>query len=133
MEIMGHGIDLVSIARIAEMLDEHGERFTHRCFTGAERAYADAAGRRRAERYAARFAAKEAALKALGTGLRDGIHWTDISIERRPDGRPELAVSGRFAELADQRGIRRWLVSLSHAEGEGGGAGFAIGSVLAIG
>ncbi len=114
MEIVAHGIDLVDIARIETMLAEHGERFTTRCFTAGEQAYSEAAGRTRAERYAARFACKEAVMKALGTGWREGISWRHIEVRRTPSGQPEVALSGRCAELADEMGIGHWLVSLSH-------------------
>jgi holo-[acyl-carrier protein] synthase len=114
MTIIGHGVDLVEIERIDGLLRDHGDRFARRCFTEAERRYADASRRRRAERYAARFACKEAVLKALGTGWRDGIAWTDVAVARRPSGAPELRLGGRCRELADQLGIRRWHISLSH-------------------
>jgi holo-[acyl-carrier protein] synthase len=130
MRIIGHGVDIVAIARIGAMLEEHGDRFVERCFTEAERRYAESGARRRAERYAARFACKEAVLKALGTGLRSGIAWTDIEIVNEPSGRPQLRLSGRCAELAAEHGIVRWSVSLSHA-GEPGG--FAVASVIASG
>jgi holo-[acyl-carrier protein] synthase len=114
MRIIGHGIDIVEIARIEAMLAEHGERFVERCFTEVERAYADSGSKRRAERYAARFAAKEAVLKVLGTGWRDGISWRDIGVIREPSGRPALEIGGRCAELASQLRIERWEISLSH-------------------
>ena len=114
MHLIGTGIDLVDVARIETMIAEHGQRFLDRCFTPAEQAYADSGTKSRAERYAARFAAKEAVLKALGTGWRDGIAWTDIEVVREPSGKPVLSVTGRCAELATRQGIRRWHVSLSH-------------------
>jgi holo-[acyl-carrier protein] synthase len=116
MAILGHGLDIVEVARIAEMLDRHGEQFLRRCFTDAERGYADSGPKRRAERYASRFACKEAVLKALGTGWRNGIAWTDIDVRRAPSGQPVLRLSGRCAELADELGIRAWHVSMSHTE-----------------
>lgn len=147
--VIGHGVDLVDIDRIAEMLERHGDRFTERCFTPGERAYADAGRRRRAERYAARFACKEAVLKALGTGWRDGISWTDVAVVHEPSGRPAVELSGRCRELARASGWQRCLVSLSHAGpsinetaaargkraagGEPGRAGFAMASVVVWG
>jgi holo-[acyl-carrier protein] synthase len=116
MEIIGHGVDVVSIARIAQMLSEHGERFVERCFTDAERDYANAGPRRRAERLAVRFACKEAVMKALGTGWRSGISWRDIEVLRRPSGQPKLVLTGRCAELAAQMRIARWHVSMSHSD-----------------
>lgn len=126
MQIVGHGIDIVDIARIERMLSDHGNRFLERCFMEVERLYCESGGRRRAERYAVRFAVKEAAFKALGTGWRSGIAWTDVSVSRQPSGQPRLVVAGMFADLADQAGITSWQVSLSHS------GGFAVASVLAL-
>ena len=96
------------------MLQEHGTRFVQRCFTEAEREYAESGPRRRAERYAVRFACKEAVLKALGTGWRSGITWRDVEVRREPSGQPKLALSGRCADLAAELGIVEWHVTLSH-------------------
>ncbi len=127
MDIVAHGVDLVDIARIEAMLVEHGERFTTRCFTEDEQTYADSAQRTRAERYAARFACTEAVLKALGTGWREGISWRHIEVRRTPSGQPQVILSGRCAELADEMGIGGWYVSLSHSRGS------AMASVIATG
>jgi holo-[acyl-carrier protein] synthase len=116
MNLIGHGIDLVDTARIAKMLDEHGERFLGRCFTAAEHEYCHENGRRRIERLAARFAAKEAVLKALGTGWRDGIAWTDIEVVREPSGRPGIRLHGRAARIAAELGIAGWHLSLTHTQ-----------------
>ena len=123
---MGHGVDLVEIERIERMLEDHGDHFLQRCFVASEIAYADVAPALRGERIAARFAAKEAVLKALGTGLRDGIDWKDITITRNDLGAPGVVLGGRAAEIAAERGISGWRISLSHA------GGFAMASVLAL-
>lgn len=120
-----HGVDLVEIERIEHMLREHGARFVQRCFTDAEAAYADRSGARRAQHFAARFACKEAVLKALGTGWRGGIAWTDIEVVRDANGAPELRLTGRCRELASEIGIADWAVSLSH------GGAYAMASVVA--
>lgn len=119
-----HGIDIVDVARIERMLADHGERFLDRVFTAHERGDCDATPSRRAERLAARFAAKEAALKALGTGWRSGIAWTDVETRLEPSGAPVLHLHGRALELARERQLGRWLVSLSHA------GGMAVASVI---
>lgn len=113
---LAHGVDLVWTARIAEMLRDHGQKFLDRCFTPAEQAYCASNTKRHVEHLAARFAAKEAVLKALGTGLADGISWTDVEIVRDASGRPEVVLHGRAAEVAVRQCIRTWLVSLSHIE-----------------
>jgi holo-[acyl-carrier protein] synthase len=125
--ILAHGIDMVENRRIAAMLETHAERFTERVFTVAERAYADQAQRRRVERYAVRFAAKEAVLKALGTGWTDGIAWTDVEVLRLPSGEPRILLTGRAGEIAAERGIRSWSLSMSHTEQ------YAVASAIAVG
>lgn len=127
MNVIGHGIDLVEIARIESMLEAHGPRFVDRCFTAGESGYADAGGAVRGERFAARFAAKEAVLKALGTGLRDGIDWIELEVIRDDLGKPGVRLHGRAAELARAAGIEGWELSLTHA------GGFAMASAIALG
>ncbi len=95
--IVGLGVDIADIRRIAATLERFGDRFTHRVFTEVERARSD----RRADRapsYARRFAAKEAAAKALGTGVpRRGVAWRDIGVVNLPTGQPTLALEGGAA------------------------------------
>ena len=116
MPILGHGIDLVETARIAQLLEEHGQRFLDRCFTPGEQKYCAASVKRHVERLSGRFAAKEAVLKALSTGWRGGIAWTDIDIQSDPSGRPFVVLSGECQRVADAKGIRSWQVSISHIE-----------------
>jgi holo-[acyl-carrier protein] synthase len=114
--ILGIGVDFVEISRVDENLQKHGERFEKKMFTETEREYC----RRMpipAQHYAARFAAKEAFLKALGTGWAKGITWKDAGIENLPSGMPVLAITGRGREIADERGVTRMHVSLSHSRG----------------
>ena len=116
-QIIGHGIDIVEIARIAKSIEAHGERFIERCFTVDEARYASSArSPRDMQRFAARFAAKEAAMKALGTGWSRGIAWTDIEVRVIESGAPELILSGRAGQIADDLGIQKTIVSLSHTD-----------------
>lgn len=124
--MVGHGVDLVEVARIRAMVEEHGQRFLDRCFTPGEQAY-NAESRRRFEHLAARFAAKEATLKALGTGLTGGIAWTDIEVVSSATGAPGLVLRGAAAAAAGARGASSWLISLSHTETH------AMASVIALG
>lgn len=120
-----HGIDIVEVARITRLREEHPDRFLDRCFTPAEVEYAKGASRRIDEHLAARFAAKEAVVKALGTGINHGISWTDIEVTRDAAGKPGITLSGQAASIADKLGAREWVVSLSHA------GPMAIASVIA--
>jgi holo-[acyl-carrier protein] synthase len=110
--ILGHGIDLVSVARIAHMVEHHGDRFLERVFTEGERRYSEAT-RKRDERLAARFAAKEAVFKALGTGWA-GVGWTSVEIVNLPSGEPTVRLHGQAADLADRLGVTSWRLSLTH-------------------
>jgi len=91
--IVGIGTDVVSIERIAGVLERHGERFLNRIFTATERAKAERRANR-VETYAKRFAAKEACAKALGTGFRRGVFWRDMGVVNLPSGRPTMALTG---------------------------------------
>jgi holo-[acyl-carrier protein] synthase len=113
MPIVGHGIDLVEIQRIAAMLERHGERFLHRVYTQGERSYS-AGSKRQIEHLAVRFAAKEAVLKAMGTGWRNGIAWTDVEVVVEPSGKPTLRLHNIAFDIADGLGIRTWSLSLTH-------------------
>src|SRR3989304_3535414 len=112
METILHGVDLVEVARVADALDRHGERFLRRLFTGPEIAYCE--GRRnRLESYAARFAAKEAMLKALGTGWGQGVRWVEMEVATDAAGRPTLRLTGRVEALARARGVTDVVLSLT--------------------
>jgi holo-[acyl-carrier protein] synthase len=112
--MLGHGIDIVETARIREMVEEHGQRFLDRVFTAREQAYCTAREKRYYEHLAGRFAAKEAVLKVIGTGWRNGIAWTDIEVVNHESGQPSLVLTGQVQRIAEQMGITRWLLSISH-------------------
>jgi holo-[acyl-carrier protein] synthase len=113
MAIIGHGIDLVEVERIARMLRDHGRHFLDRCFTPGEQAYC-LAHKRADENIAGRFAAKEAILKVIGTGWRGQIAWTDMEILNDPAGKPVVRLSGETARIAAELGIARWHLSITH-------------------
>ena len=111
--IVGTGVDITEVPRIAAAIERFGDRFLHRIFTDAEIRYCESK-QNRVERYAARFAAKEAALKAIGTGWRRGVSWREVEVTREPSGRPTMAFHGVAGEFAARLGVKRSHVSLSH-------------------
>jgi len=113
MNITAHGVDIVNCARIRKSVKTHGRAFLERVFTELELEYC-LGKKREIEHLAGRFAAKEAVLKVLGTGWRDGIAWTDIEVRNLPSGEPRVTLRGRCRELADQQGLCRILISISH-------------------
>lgn len=115
MNVVAHGIDLVEIDRVADLLAKHPDRAAERLFTQAEREYAH--GKKNAHQHlAARFAAKEAVLKALGCGWSQGIAWTDVEVTRSPSGEPGVRLHNRAAEIAAEHGITAWRLSLTHTK-----------------
>jgi holo-[acyl-carrier protein] synthase len=103
------GIDIIRVDRIEKSLARFGDRFVQRVLTPTEAAYV----RNRPETMAGRWAAKEAVSKVLGLGVR-GIGWRDIEIERLPTGQPAVKLHGRAQKRAEQLGMGRVAVSISH-------------------
>lgn len=115
MSVVSVGTDLIECERIARLLDRHHDSFMQRVLTAGEQAYV--AGKAKPiPHIAGRFAAKEAILKALGTGWRGQIAWTDIDIVNDANGQPHVTLSGHTAALARQRGIAKFLLSITHTE-----------------
>jgi holo-[acyl-carrier protein] synthase len=115
--ISGIGIDTVEIARFRRFLDEGNQAIMTRLFNQGERDHCSAR-KDAASCYAARFAAKEAFLKALGSGLRDGIAWHDMEVVNDESGKPELRLAGRAREIFVERGLGAAFLSLSHDGGQ---------------
>jgi holo-[acyl-carrier protein] synthase len=110
--IVGLGLDVVPISRIASMLARYGARLEEKLFSRDERAYCASRGSP-AQHFAARFAAKEALLKALGAP--PGLRWQEIEIVSGVGGAPELRLSGAAAQAAAARGVGTHHVSLTHS------------------
>jgi len=103
------GIDIIKVGRIRDTLARFGRRFSNRVLTASEDRYV----RDRPETFAGRWAAKEAVSKVLGLGVR-GIGWRDIEIVRLPTGQPSIKLHGRAAARAEQLGMGRIAVSITH-------------------
>ncbi len=103
------GIDIIRVARIKATLARFGRRFARRVLTEAEDRYV----RDRPQNFAGRWAAKEAVSKVLGLGVR-GVGWTEIEIQRLPTGQPSVRLHGRAERRAEQLGMERIAVSISH-------------------
>ena len=116
MSIVSVGLDLARIDRFEKVHARHGDRLLERLFTDGERAYCDRRASRMAS-YAGRFAVKEAVMKALGTGWSSGVSWRDIEVVRKPGAAPELALHGRTAGIARERGIARIHITITHDAG----------------
>jgi len=111
--ILGTGIDLIEVARIASSFEKFGERFVNRILLPDEIAYCRS-HKNSAPFLAVRFAAKEAVSKAFGTGIGAQLGWQDIEIRRKESGEPFVVLHGKGAELFAARGAGRLHISLTH-------------------
>lgn len=113
--VVGLGIDVASVERVAQSLDRFGDRFWERILTPAERDELSVRDGDRATALAGRFAAKEAAAKALGAP--PDVWWHDVAVRRGPRGEPILELSGAAAEHAARLGVGKCHVSITHDAG----------------
>jgi holo-[acyl-carrier protein] synthase len=111
--ILGTGIDIVNIERIEGMMARWGNLFLGRLFTEKEIVWCQQRTRP-PECFATRFAAKEAFLKAIGSGLRNGIQWKDIEVENDSFGKPLFSFHRKAKEILGTQRIQKALLTLSH-------------------
>ena len=103
--IVGVGIDVVNIGRIERTSARYGKRFVEKLFTISEQKdikNAEGGSYGCPAKMAKLFAAKEAASKALGTGFRGGISWSDIEVGHDKNGRPLLSFYNKALERVEK-------------------------------
>jgi len=111
--ILGTGIDIIEVARIALSHEKFGERFVNRILLPDEIGYC-LSHRQPAPFLAVRFAAKEAVSKAFGTGIGAALGWRDSENRRKESGEPYVVLHGKGRELFVARGAKQLHVTLSH-------------------
>jgi holo-[acyl-carrier protein] synthase len=82
--IVGVGIDLIELERVARALDRWGDRLVAKLMGEAEASRLPDGAADRARAVALAIAAKEAARKALGTGWSRGVCWRDVVVDLGP-------------------------------------------------
>ena len=112
LKMIGIGIDLVRIQRMADIINRSGEVFIKKLFT--DREIELSSQENGIVYFAMRFAAKEAILKALSIGWTDGVKGTDIEIKRGKLGEPLVTLSGKVSEVAARKGVKRVFLSMSY-------------------
>ena len=113
--ILGTGIDIIEVARIAASFEKFGMRFVNHILLPDEIDYC-LAHKSPAPFLAARFATKEAISKAFGTGIGARLGWQDMEIRRRESGEPFVVLHGNGKTLFKTRGAKQLLISMSHTE-----------------
>ena len=114
--IVGIGTDVVSIERIAGVLERHGERFVNRVLTPDERVRFNRT-KAKANHLAKRWAAKEAFSKAIGTGIHYPFTWQSITVGRDAKGKPLVIPNGEMKAHLEALGVTRAHVSLTDDAG----------------
>ncbi len=107
------GVDIINIARIRSAMERSGEAFLNKTFTPWEQEY----GRSHPDPpayFAMTFAAKEAIFKCFGIDWESGVQLTEIEVRNGTHGEPIPVLSGKFASLAQERGVIKVLLSLSY-------------------
>ncbi len=112
MSVVGIGTDIVEIGRLANMSDGALARLAERVLTPRELAHYQSL-KSKTPFLAKRWAGKEAASKALGTGIANGVSFQHFDIVSAVSGKPELVLSERALELANDLGGNSWHISLS--------------------
>jgi holo-[acyl-carrier protein] synthase len=129
MRIIGHGIDVVEVARVKAELESPSKQWAEKVYSKDEREQADRPPKN-ARYFAGRFAGKEAVAKALGTGFSGTVTWNGIEILRLPSGAPTVRLSGGALELAQILGVTGWVISISHCGGLSTASAIALGMNL---
>lgn len=114
MQLQGIGTDIVEIERIRRVVTRFTDNFKNRIFTDVEWEYCWNK-KNPIPSLAARFAAKEAVFKALGTGL-SSCKWKDVEVSNDNNGKPEINLYGKAAEIASSHFISNVEISLSHCK-----------------
>jgi holo-[acyl-carrier protein] synthase len=103
---------MIEVGRIRIAMEQDAG-FKDTIFTEEEIRYCESK-KNKYQHYAARFSAKEAFMKAIGTGWRFGIRFTEIEIYLDELGKPSIRGYGKAKELLKKEEISKIHVSLSH-------------------
>lgn len=113
MNIYGIGTDIIKCERINKAWQTHGDHFARKILSSDELIVFAKLSNNQAAFLAKRFAAKEAVVKAFGTGFREEVLLTQISIVNDQLGKPNVELLGVTKEYADKLGIGTWQISIA--------------------
>ena len=92
---LSQGIDIVENKRIEILISKYGDVFKKKILSKDEIIDIDKIilNKKKIQKISGRFAAKEATVKAIGTGFRMGLKFTDIEITYDKLGKPKLLLN----------------------------------------
>lgn len=115
--ILGIGVDIVKLQRIEKSLLKFPLRFATKILTADELERfksLEVKNKSAATSFVAkRFAVKEAFSKALGTGMSEGVSFSQIGVINNEKGAPSLEISGAAKVKADSLGVNQMHLSIS--------------------
>jgi holo-[acyl-carrier protein] synthase len=111
--IIGTGVDIVFITRFEKAIERWGDRFSGKILSKEESRYCFRKANP-APHFAVRWAAKEAFFKAIGDYKGRGIRWREVAVVRDAHGKPSLELRGGAQKTAEERGVRKIWLSMSH-------------------
>jgi len=100
MQILGIGVDIVEKNRIKKSLTN--KLFIKRIFTDSEILLAKNK-KDKISFYSKRFAAKEAFSKSIGTGFRENLNFSDLSIKNDKLGKPIFVITDKIKKLIKKK------------------------------
>ena len=107
--MIGIGIDITVISRIAKMFDRFGEKSLKKFLSKKEIKLS-----KNINSYAGFWAAKEAASKAIGTGIGKECNFHDIKISKSSSGQPQLKFKKHIRKKFN---IKSTTLSITHDGG----------------
>ena len=100
MKILGIGVDIVENFRIHKLLKN--KLFIKRIFSNSEILIANKIKDKKIY-YSKRFAAKEAFVKSIGTGFRDDLNFSDISIVNDKLAKPSFRINKTIKKIVKKK------------------------------
>ena len=95
-----NGVDIIQNDRIKKAIKN--KKFIKRVFSSSEIKTSNKI-KNKVNFFAKRFAAKEAFVKCLGTGFRNGINFSDISVINNKYGKPKIILSSKLKKILDKK------------------------------
>lgn len=109
----GHCIVIVRTSQIEALMEQIGEEFAQQYFTVTE-CQISRMSVNLIQYFSSRLAAKSAVFRTLNLEENVPPQWHNIEIQRLHTGEPTVVLYAKYQEFAIERGIQRWLLSISH-------------------
>lgn len=112
MRILGNGVDIIENRRIEKAIKN--TYFVNKIFSNKEKIISKKKTVNKTNYFAKRFAAKEALLKAIGTGLSNGLSFKDITVINNKKGKPFIKLEKKIILFIKKKfKIKKFLINLS--------------------